>query len=148
MATNYVKVSPYVAAKMGLQDSRGTFPDGNYMLWEKDLRDADRDWAFHPAETLAAIGGVLLNPWEAKSEMRKAAGECVALPEPTDAQWRQPQSESESGSEDGSAHSGSEAPETEQAQDGGETAGETDPDNSDNSQLTTDNSDEGKEESL
>lgn len=90
MATDYIKVSPHVAARMGLSDSRATFPDGNHILWPKDLALADPDWAFHPDQTLADIGGIRLNPLEAKLEMGADPSDCRPLPEPASDIWRTP----------------------------------------------------------
>ena len=90
MATDYIKVSPHVAARMGLSDYRATFPDGNHILWPKDLALADPDWAFHPDQTLADIGGIRLNPLEAKLEMGAAPSDCRPLPEPASDIWRTP----------------------------------------------------------
>lgn len=93
MATDYIKVSKFVAHKMGLADCRGRFADGSVILWLKDLSKADRDWAFHPEKTLADIGGVRLNPWEAKREMAKSvAQDCLPLPVPANPKWIDPES--------------------------------------------------------
>lgn len=90
MATNYIKVRPYVAEKLGVTDSRCTFPDGNYQLWEKDLMMVDRGWVRRVGETVARIGGVMFDPYRCREERERKAEECVPLPEPTDPEWAEP----------------------------------------------------------
>ncbi|MDE6009837.1 MAG: hypothetical protein K2F87_00125 [Muribaculaceae bacterium] len=94
MATNYVKVRPHVAEKLGVASARCTYPDGNYQLWEKDLMMVDRGWVLRVEETVARIGGVMFDPYRNREERERSPEDCVPLPEPTDPEWAAPVPES------------------------------------------------------
>lgn len=90
MATNYVKVSPFVAQKLGVASQRCTYPDGSYQLWEKDLMMVDRGWVRRVEETLARIGGVMFDPYSNLEERNRKPEDCTPLPEPADPEWIAP----------------------------------------------------------
>lgn len=91
--TNYVKVRPHVARALGVEAARYRYADGNYLIWDKELRQIDNGYVFHPEETVARIGGLLMDPYRNKEEQQKTAGECTPLPEPTDPAWATPEEE-------------------------------------------------------
>lgn len=79
-AMYYIKVNEKVARHLHLEGVRYRLADGNYLLWQDDMR------AFgllsDMRRNIAAIGGVLLTPAEARQEQR---GERVReLPAATD----------------------------------------------------------------
>lgn len=88
---HYIKVRPYVAHKLGVEAVRFRYADGNYLLWDKELRQVDPGWAFHPEETVARIGGLMMDPYRNREEQQKTAEECTPLPEPTDPAWMTPE---------------------------------------------------------
>ena len=83
----YIKVRPYVAKRLGVFAARYRYADGNVQLWDKDLREIDRGWAFRRAEVVAAIGGLAMDPYRNREEQRKTAEECTPLPIPADPAW-------------------------------------------------------------
>lgn len=87
---NYIKVRPHVAQRLGVEAARYRYADGNYLIWDKELRMVDVGWVFHPEETVARIGGLMMDPYRNKEEQAKSAGECTPLPEPTDPAWAAP----------------------------------------------------------
>lgn len=76
-----------MAKRLGVYAQRYIYADGNVQLWEKDLSMVDRDWAFHPAEVVERIGGMLFDPYSNRDEQRRSAEDCTPLPEPTDPEW-------------------------------------------------------------
>lgn len=88
--TNYIKVRPYVAHRLGVEQERYRYADGNVLLWDKELRMIDPGWVFHPEETAARIGGLMMDPYRNREEQEKTADECTPLPEPTDPDWMMP----------------------------------------------------------
>lgn len=87
MATDYVKVRPYVARRMGVLDARSRYADGSVRLWLPDLRSVDRGYVYRVDRTVARIGGVRLNPYEARDEQDATREQCVAMPLPSDPDW-------------------------------------------------------------
>lgn len=79
----YIKANRKVAEFLKLENDRNTLKDGNYLLWQGDML------AFGPLtalpETLAQIGGIALQPHEAKEEQDGTT--CRALPTATDARF-------------------------------------------------------------
>ena len=90
---NYVKVRPYVAQRLGVEATRRRYADGNVLIWDKELRMIDPGWVFHPEETVARIGGLMMDPYRNREEQEKTADECTPLPEPTDPEWAIPEEE-------------------------------------------------------
>lgn len=90
---NYVKVRPHVAQILGVEAARYRYADGNYLIWDKELRQIDNAYVFHPEETVARIGGLLMDPYRNREEQMKSAEECTPLPEPTDPEWATPEEE-------------------------------------------------------
>lgn len=88
---NYVKVRPHVARMLGVEEVRYRYADGNYLIWDKELDLIDRGWVFHPEQTVAAIGGLLMDPYRNREEQDKTAEECTPLPEPADPRWAEPE---------------------------------------------------------
>ncbi len=89
--TYYIKVRPYVAKKLKVEAVRKRYADGNYLIWDKELRMVDPGWVFHIEETVARIGGLLMDPYRNKEEQQKTAEECTPLPWPTDPAWVDPE---------------------------------------------------------
>lgn len=89
--TYYIKVRPYVAQKLGVEDERYRYADGNVLIWDKELRLVDVGWVFHPEETVARIGGLMMDPYRNREEQQKSAEDCTPLPIPTDPEWTEPQ---------------------------------------------------------
>jgi hypothetical protein len=79
----YIKANRKVAEFLKLENDRNALKDGNYLLWQGDML------AFGPLtalpETLAQIGGIALQPHEAKEEQDGTT--CRALPTATDARF-------------------------------------------------------------
>ena len=88
---NYIKVRPYVAKKLGVESVRARYPDGNVLLWDKELKQVDPAWVFHPEEVVARIGGLMMDPYRNREEQQKTAAECTPLPWPTDPEWADPE---------------------------------------------------------
>lgn len=84
---DYIKVRPYVANRLGVLNSRYRYADGNVQLWDKDLSEVDKGWVFRKEETVAAIGGLMMDPYRNREEQRKPAEECTPLPMPADPAW-------------------------------------------------------------
>ena len=93
--TNYIKVRPHVAQRLGVENARYRYADGNVLIWDKELRMIDPGWVFHPEETVARIGGLMMDPYRNKEEQGKTADECTPLPLPTDPAWAVPDGEVE-----------------------------------------------------
>lgn len=93
---HYIKVRPYVARRLGVEEIRYRYADGNILIWDKELRMIDPAWVFHPEETVARIGGLMMDPYTNKIEQEKTAEECTPLPMPTDPAWAIPTEEMES----------------------------------------------------
>lgn len=88
MATNYIKVRPHVAQRLGLIRDRYIVKDGCVLLYEKDLKLVNPAYLFgQTGKTVADIGGLLLDPYAAKAETMRTAAECTPLPEPADPAW-------------------------------------------------------------
>lgn len=128
MATNYIKVRPNVAQRLGLYNDRVILNDGNVLLYEKDLRLINRAYLFGQVdETVASVGGLLLDPYEAKRETQRAASDCLPLPEATDPAWRPVEASPAAAPEDKPADAPEENPEAEETQEAGAESG-ADPD--------------------
>ena len=96
MATNYIKVHPYVAEKLGLTGQRSTYPDGCVQLYEKDLSLIDRGWVFGRREaTIARIGGILFDPYANRAQHSLDPADSTPLPTPTDPAYLPPEPEPE-----------------------------------------------------
>ena len=80
---DYIKVRPYVANRLGVLNSRYRYADGNVQLWDKDLSEVDKGWVFRKEEVVAAIGGLMMDPYRNREEQRKPAEECTPLPLPS-----------------------------------------------------------------
>ena len=93
--TFYIKVRPYVAERLGVEGVRQKYADGNVLIWDKELKKVDPGWVFHRDETVARIGGLLMDPYRNKEEQAKSADECTPLPMPTDPMWALPEEDSE-----------------------------------------------------
>lgn len=76
----YIKANPKVAAFLHLENDRNQLKDGNYLLWQADMLAFGR--LIELPAILAMIGGVALQPYEARAEQDGTA--CVELPEATD----------------------------------------------------------------
>ena len=90
---HYIKVRPHVARRLGVEDQRYRFADGNILIWDKELRLIDVGWVFHPEETVARIGGLMMDPYRCKEEQMRTVDECSPLPEPTDPAGATPEGE-------------------------------------------------------
>lgn len=88
---NYIKVRPFVARKLGVESVRYRYADGNYLIWDKELSLVDVGWVFHPEQTVARIGGLMMDPYRNREEQQRSAGDCTPLPWPTDPEWRDPE---------------------------------------------------------
>ncbi len=87
----YIKVRPFVAQKLGVDEERYRYADGNVLLWDKELGLIDSGWVFHKEETVARIGGLLMDPYRNREEQAKGKEECTPLPLPTDPEWMEPE---------------------------------------------------------
>lgn len=87
----YVKVRPYVAERLGVDKERYRYADGNVLLWDKELGKVDSGWVFHKEETVARIGGLMMDPYRNRDEQAKSAEDCTPLPLPTDPEWMEPE---------------------------------------------------------
>lgn len=72
---DYIKAPKAVAKLVGQSENRGVFPDGNFMLWERDLL------SLMPYD-LEALGCKRLTAPEVIAEHN--GGEAAPLPAPTD----------------------------------------------------------------
>lgn len=63
---NYVKVTPTVAKKLGVDKIRYKVADGNYLLWQCDLMCVSGQYLDDKIKT---VGGAKLTNTEAKAEM-------------------------------------------------------------------------------
>lgn len=90
----FVKVSPFVAKKMQLDELRFKTADGNYLLRQSDFM------VFGPlyrlAEYAAMVGGVVLKDSEAAANQRGEIN--TPLPEPLDPEFKAPEEETEADS--------------------------------------------------
>ncbi|MBD5278924.1 MAG: hypothetical protein HDS35_00045 [Bacteroides sp.] len=84
---NYIKVRPYVAKRLGVLETRYHYADGNVQLFDKDLAGVDKGWVFRKEDTVARIGGLMMDPYRNREEQMKTAEECEKLPVPTDSVW-------------------------------------------------------------
>lgn len=91
----YIKVRPYVAQRLGVEEERYHYADGNVLLWDKELGQIDAGWVFHKEETVARIGGLMMDPYRNREEESKTAEECTPLPLPTDPEWMEPEKREE-----------------------------------------------------
>lgn len=94
---NYIKVRPFVAQKLGVESVRYRYADGNYLIWDKELSLVDVGWVFHPEQTVARIGGLMMDPYRNREEQQRSAGDCTPLPWPTDPEWRAPEDADDAG---------------------------------------------------
>lgn len=82
----FVKVTPYVAEKIGLANVRFQTADGNFLLRQSDFL------CFGPLsrlpEYVAAVGGVVLRDADAAANQRGELN--TPLPEPNDPEWATP----------------------------------------------------------
>lgn len=72
---DYIKAPKKVAELVGQDGNRSVLPDGNFVLWERDLL------SLLPYD-LEALGCIALSAEEIREE--QTGGEPHALPEPTD----------------------------------------------------------------
>ena len=72
---DYIKAPKKVAELVGQDGNRSVLPDGNFVLWERDLL------GLYPYD-LAALGCLPLTAEEIREE--QTGGEPHVLPEPTD----------------------------------------------------------------
>lgn len=91
----FVKVSPYVAKKMQLDQLRFKTADGNYLLRQSDMMVFGP--LFRLEEHAARIGGVVLRDSEAAANQRGEVN--TPLPVPTDPEFIGPE-DPEEGAED------------------------------------------------
>lgn len=63
---NYVKVTPAVAKKLGVDKIRNKVADGNYLLWQCDLTCVEGQFLDDKVKT---VGGAKLTNSEAREEM-------------------------------------------------------------------------------
>ncbi|MDE6754510.1 MAG: hypothetical protein K2J82_07850 [Muribaculaceae bacterium] len=83
---DYIKAPEKVARLCGQAQNRGQLPDGNYILWERDLL------RLQPYD-LDALGCLGMTAAEVREE--QAGGEPRELPEPTDPRVAETVEESE-----------------------------------------------------
>ena len=83
----FVKVSPYVAKKMQLDQLRFKTADGNYLLRQSDMMVFGP--LFRLEEHAARIGGVVLRDSEAAANQRGEVN--TPLPVPTDPEFIDPE---------------------------------------------------------
>lgn len=77
----YIKVSAAEAEKRNLKELRNTTSDGSYLLWQEDFRvDCPSMEETELKKAVAAVGGLLLSPQEAKEERMGATSR--PLPNP------------------------------------------------------------------
>ena len=106
MATDYIKVRPFVARTLGLEGLRSTYPDGCVQLYAKDLSLIDRGYCLSQArrtEAVARIGGLLMDPYRNRQEHDCSADTCAPHPHPPDPAYIDPDAptvESETGTSD------------------------------------------------
>lgn len=122
--TYYIKVRPFVARKLNVEDARYRYADGNVLIWDKELRLIDNGWVFHPEETVARIGGLMMDPYRNKEEQAKSAEDCTPLPIPTDPAWIDPEEEEETIEKDAEEPSEEIAESVEEAFEAAEEGGE------------------------
>lgn len=82
MTTNYLKVNPKVVAALGLSQDRNRLPDGNYLLFWRELRNLGLGGLLQYDSVMARVGAVALTPAEAVAEQNGSA--CKPLPAATD----------------------------------------------------------------
>lgn len=87
----FIKVRPYVAERLGLDNLRFKTADGNYLLRQTDLLVFGPLFAIE--EYAARIGGVVLRDAEAAANFRGELN--TPLPVPTDDEWQIPEPEPE-----------------------------------------------------
>lgn len=117
----FVKVSPYVARKMQLDQLRFKTADGNYLLRQSDFMVFGP--VFRLAEHAAKVGGVVLRDAEAAANQRGDVN--TPLPVPADPEFIDP--EAPDGTSGGEATGTPQPDETGGGEDA-ETAGEGDGD--------------------
>lgn len=76
----YIKARKETAAYLGLLGSRNIFPDGNYLLWDRDVARLEGSGGL--GELLPQIGAVELTAQEVRAE-QEGTGEARELPEVT-----------------------------------------------------------------
>lgn len=62
----YIKAPKAVAAYLGLTNSRNIFPDGTYLLWDRDISRLCGTESLEDA--VAKLGCVILSPREVRDE--------------------------------------------------------------------------------
>lgn len=67
----YVKATKEVADYLGVTDIRNRTADGNVLLWQADLNRIPGETIFERAQS---VGGVCLQPAQAKAEIEGADG--------------------------------------------------------------------------
>lgn len=94
MTTNYLKVNPKVVEALGLSRERNRLPDGNYLLFWRELRNLGLGGLMQYGSVMERVGAVALTPAEAVAEQNGSA--CKPLPAATDpAYYVEPQREKE-----------------------------------------------------
>lgn len=83
----FVKVSPFVAKKMQLDELRFKTADGNYLLRQSDFMGFGP--LFRLAEYAAMVGGAVLKDSEAAANQRGELN--TPLPEPLDPEFKAPE---------------------------------------------------------
>lgn len=76
----YIKAPKELAIHLGLKFSRPQFPDGTYLLWDRDLLRYGNSDSFDTL--IPALGCVVLSPEEVRAE--QDGGTPAELPEATD----------------------------------------------------------------
>ncbi|MBD5302339.1 MAG: hypothetical protein HDS16_05005 [Bacteroides sp.] len=76
----YIKTPKELTKDMGLGHSRPKFPDGNYLLWDRDFLRFGSSDTF--GTLIPALGCRVLTPEEVRAE--QDGGEAHELPEATD----------------------------------------------------------------
>lgn len=82
MTTNYLKVNPKVVEALGLSRERNRLPDGNYLLFWRELRNLGLGGLMQYGSVMERVGAVALTPAEAVAEQNGSA--CKPLPAATD----------------------------------------------------------------
>lgn len=72
----YIKTPKELAIHLGFKYSRPQFPDGNYLLWDRDLLRFGNSSSF--PQLIPALGCVILTPEEVRAE--QDGGEPNELP--------------------------------------------------------------------
>lgn len=97
----YVKANHKVAEFLKVESIRLKLSDGNYLLWMEDMRSFGR--LADIVRIAAQIGGVVLQPYEARQEVDGT--QCRQLPAAEDERFYvEPESEPDTGLSDGTGN--------------------------------------------